>query len=192
VRRTVARGCVCARYSRMFPHSSCRNCSAQRSLARRSEGDGPLRPPAQQRRRQLPKSRKAGPVAGNRLSSVHQLTPTRGAQKSPPPMPPCEFLMPPPVAVLGPSGLRVRPPPPNLLLGPCSHVLASLRASLRAAACAARWGWSSIGCSHPRGFKQSVHGRALSVARRCCSCAILQRAACGRARERAHAPRQRG
>ena len=72
--------------------------------------------------------------------------------------------MPPPVAVLGAPRLRVRPPPPNLLLGavlaPCS---ASPARGLRAAACAARRGWSSLACSHRSGSSRR-HGRALLVA----------------------------
>src|SRR4051812_29111723 len=61
-----------------------------------------------------------------------------------------------PVAVLGPSGLRVRPPPPNLVLGPCSlRARLRLRAGLRAVACAARWGWSSLGLSHRTGSSRS-------------------------------------
>ena len=39
----------------------------------------------------------------------------------------------------------MRPPPPNLLLGAVlARARLRLRASLRAAACAARWGWSSL------------------------------------------------
>jgi hypothetical protein len=52
--------------------------------------------------------------------------------------------------------LRVRPPPPNLVLGPCSlRARLRLRAVLRALACAARWGWSSLGCSHRSGSSRS-------------------------------------
>src|SRR6187402_786754 len=65
-----------------------------------------------------------------------------GSQKEPP----FSFLgLPPPVAVLGASRLRVRPPPPNLVLGAVlARARLRLRASLRAAACAARWGWSDL------------------------------------------------
>ncbi|RYZ04840.1 MAG: DUF559 domain-containing protein [Myxococcales bacterium] len=72
--------------------------------------------------------------------------------------------MPPPVAVLGASRLRVRPPPPNLLLGPCSlRARLRLRAGLRAGACAARWGWSSF--SSPPVWVQAAGIRTSIVSR---------------------------